>query len=62
MRRGKGGKYREVPLNATARRVLAGYLSGLSGEWLFPGKNGGHLTARAAQKALATRASKPPCR
>jgi len=52
VRQGKGGKYREVPLNATARRILSDYLADLSGEWLFPGKNGGHLTARAAQKAL----------
>jgi len=52
VRQGKGGKYREVPLNATVRRVLAEYLADLKGEWVFPGKNGGHLTVRAAQKAL----------
>jgi integrase/recombinase XerC len=52
VRQGKGGKYREVPLNATARRVLGEYLVSLSGEWLFSGKNGGHLTTRAAQKTL----------
>lgn len=52
VRQGKGGKYREVPLNATARRILGDYLADLPGEWLFPGKNGGHLAARAAQKAL----------
>ena len=55
VRQGKGGKYREVPLNATARRILGDYLAGLSGEWLFPGKNGGHLTVRAAEKALEKR-------
>ncbi|RPF49200.1 integrase/recombinase XerC [Thermodesulfitimonas autotrophica] len=53
VRYGKGGKCREVPLNATARRILGEYLSGLSGEWLFPGKNGGPMTRRAAEKALA---------
>ncbi|MEW6226582.1 MAG: tyrosine-type recombinase/integrase [Bacillota bacterium] len=52
VRRGKGGTYREVPLNATARRVLAEYLEGLSGERLFPGKSGGPMTSRAAQKRL----------
>lgn len=52
VRSGKGGKYREVPLNATVRRVLAEHLEGLDGEWLFPGKNG-HMTRRAAEKAVA---------
>jgi len=52
VRQGKDGKYREVPLNATARRVLGEYLATIPGEWLFPGRNGGHLTARAAEKAL----------
>jgi len=51
VRQGKGGKYREVPLNVTVRRVLAEYLSGLSREWLFPGK-GGPMTRRAAEKVL----------
>lgn len=52
VRRGKGGKYREVPLNVTARRVLGEYLSDLKGEWLFPGKSG-PMTRRAAEKVLA---------
>lgn len=51
VRQGKGGKYREVPLNATVRRVLAEYLADLKGEWVFPGKNG-PMTRRAAEKAL----------
>ncbi|MDI6906414.1 MAG: tyrosine-type recombinase/integrase [Thermoanaerobacterales bacterium] len=51
VRRGKGDKYREVPLNATVRRVLAEYVAGLGGEWLFPGR-GGHMTRRAAEKML----------
>jgi integrase/recombinase XerC len=53
VRQGKGGKYREVPLNATARRIIGEYMAGLSGDWLFPGKNGGPMTRRAAEKALA---------
>ncbi|MEW6726851.1 MAG: tyrosine-type recombinase/integrase [Bacillota bacterium] len=51
VRRGKGGKYREVPLNITARRTLAEYMAELSGEWLFPGRSG-HVTRRAAEKML----------
>ncbi|MGB9791896.1 MAG: tyrosine-type recombinase/integrase [Thermacetogeniaceae bacterium] len=52
VRSGKGGKYREVPLNATARRILGEYLDEISSEWLFPGKNG-HMTRRAAEKIVA---------
>jgi len=52
VRQGKGGKYREVPLNATARRILGDYLTSLSGDWLFPGKDG-YMTRRAAEKVLA---------
>lgn len=40
VRSGKGGKYREVPLNATVRRVLGEYLEGFEGEWLFQAKTG----------------------
>ncbi|RJX20622.1 MAG: integrase [Ammonifex sp.] len=50
---GKGSKYREVPLNATARRMIAEWLEQHpGGEWLFPGKGGGHITSRAVQKRL----------
>lgn len=51
VRRGKGGKYREVPLNATVRRILAEYMADLRGEWVFPGKSG-PMTRRAVEKAL----------
>ncbi len=47
---GKRNKYREIPLNATARASLDGYLSTLPARdaYLFPsGKTGGALTARA---------------
>ncbi|RJX17222.1 MAG: integrase [Desulforudis sp.] len=53
VRRGKGGKYREVPLNATARKMIQEWLSDHpGGEWLFPGRNSDPLTSRAAQKRL----------
>ena len=52
VRCGKGGKYREVPLNVTARSVLAEYIKEIYSGWLFPGKNG-PMTRRAAEKALA---------
>lgn len=47
---GKGNKYRQVPLNATARSVLAKYLTKLGTEkvYLFPSeKTGNALTERA---------------
>jgi integrase/recombinase XerC len=47
---GKRNKYREVPLNATARRALQEYLltRAPNGPYLFPsGKTGGALTERA---------------
>jgi len=59
VRSGKGGKYREVPLNATVRRILAEYLAAHpGGEWLFPGGKSFRLlerpmTVRAVEKALA---------
>lgn len=53
VRRGKGDKRREVPLNVTARRILGEYMAGARGEWLFPGRKGRHMTARAAEKRLA---------
>lgn len=52
IREGKGGKYREVPLNITARRALNNYLCTHSNVWLFPGKRGHHLTT-TAEKILA---------
>ncbi|RPF49622.1 integrase/recombinase XerC [Thermodesulfitimonas autotrophica] len=52
VRQGKGGTYREVPLNATARKILSEYMKDVSGGWLFPGRNGSSMTPRAAQKRL----------
>ncbi len=50
---GKGGKYREVPLNITVRRVLEGYMNGAGEGWLFPGRRDGHITSRAAENVLS---------
>lgn len=53
VRRGKGEKYREVPLNATARRMLGEWLDvHPGGDCLFPGRSG-PVTARAVQARLA---------
>jgi integrase/recombinase XerC len=53
VRRGKGEKYREVPLNATARKMIQEWLGDHpGGEHLFPGRNGGPVTPRAIQKRL----------
>ena len=53
VRRGKGSKYREVPLNVTARRMISKWLaSHPGGDYLFPGKSGGPVTPRAVQKRL----------
>ncbi len=50
---GKGTKYREVPLNITARKMLQEWLAAHpGGEWLFPGRNGSPVTARAVQIRL----------
>jgi integrase/recombinase XerC len=53
VRAGKGIKRREVPLGAEARRAVREYLEAERlGDWLFPGANGGHITARAVQAAV----------
>ncbi len=48
VRSGKGNKYREVPLNLTARRALSEWLEirGSDSGPLFPGRGGKHITAR----------------
>jgi site-specific recombinase XerD len=55
VRRGKGGKRREVPLNRDARAALSGWLSfrGMNPGPLFPGDNGDRLSVRAAEAAVA---------
>ncbi|MCS5697317.1 tyrosine-type recombinase/integrase, partial [Desulfofundulus thermocisternus] len=44
---------REVPLNVTARRIIQEWLTvHPGGDWLFPGRRKGHITARTAEKIL----------
>ena len=45
---GKRNKYREVPLNATVRKVLLDYLPTIEGDWLF--------ISRKTKSAITTRA------
>ena len=45
---GKRNKYREVPLNATVRKVLLEYLTTVEGDWLF--------ISRKTKSAITTRA------
>lgn len=53
VRRGKGMKFREVPLPVEARRVLRKWLDVHPGsEYLFPGRNGEVLSSRAVQKLI----------
>lgn len=53
VRKGKGTKYREIPLPSEARIALKSWLSEHSGgEWLFLGRSGRKLTPRAVQKML----------
>lgn len=61
VRSGKGNKYREVPVPAETRRALRECLvsAGKKEGWLFPGRNGGHLTTRAAQMLIAGTATGP---
>ncbi|MFZ5633104.1 MAG: tyrosine-type recombinase/integrase [Bacillota bacterium] len=55
--RGKGNKYREVPVPPEARRVIREWLEERekkhsNNEWLFPNRGGGHITARYAEKVV----------
>lgn len=52
VRSGKGMKRREVPLGAEARNMIRPWLSKATDEWLFPGQNNRHLSARAAQDMI----------
>ena len=54
VRRGKGEKRREVPLNVTIRKVLSDYLEGHpGGEWMFVSRRGKRLSTRAAERVVA---------
>jgi len=58
VRRGKGGKWREIPLPPEARKALAEWLAererkGIWSEWLFPGKEPSeHLSPSAAWRTI----------
>ncbi len=55
---GKRNKYREVPLNSTARETLREYEGELKGmtidqPWLFPNRRGGHISAQQLGEIVA---------
>ncbi|MEW6064620.1 MAG: tyrosine-type recombinase/integrase [Bacillota bacterium] len=55
--RGKGNKYREVPVPPEARRAIREWLEERAkrypdSEWLFPNRKGGHITARYAERMV----------
>lgn len=55
VRNGKGGKYREIPLNKEARRAIQDWF-GLRGEYpgaLFTGKRGERITGKCVQDRTA---------
>jgi|GEM_PF-5880575 len=49
----QGDKFREVPLNTTLLRELQSYINETPQKWLFPGRRGGHITTRTAEKIVA---------
>lgn len=59
---GKGGRQREVPLNATARRAISSYLDGQEprskNESLFLSTEGGALSVRAIQSMMSSLVSR----
>lgn len=53
VRRGKGEKWRETPLNVTIRKVLSDYLEvHPGGEWLFLSRRGQRISTRVAEKVV----------
>ncbi len=55
---GKRNKYREVPLNSTARETLREYEGELNATpteqpWLFPNRRGGHISAQQLGEIVA---------
>lgn len=55
VRSGKGRKDRYTPLSAHALALLRDYVRAYQPEaWLFPGRDGAHLTERSVQRAFKT--------
>lgn len=55
--RGKGNKYREVPVPPEARKAIREWMIERAkrypdSDWLFPNRNGGHITARNAEQLV----------
>lgn len=55
--RGKGNKYREIPVPPEARKAIREWLEERGqkyrdSEWLFPNRDGGHITARYAEQVI----------
>lgn len=60
---GKGMKHREIPLGLDARNMIREWVSHVLEGWVFPGQNGGHISARTVQqmiKKYAWQAKKDP--
>lgn len=54
---GKGNKYREVPVPPEARKAIREWMAERtkrypSSDWLFPNRNGGHITTRNAEQVI----------
>lgn len=49
---GKGMKRREIPLGLDARNMVREWFTRAPGEWLFPGQNRKHISARAVQQMI----------
>lgn len=57
VQRGKGNKYRVVPVPVKARKVLRDWLAERNKNfpesvWLFPNKKGGHISTRYAEQVV----------
>jgi len=53
IRRGKGNKYREVPLNNTVRKILSDWLTANPAGPLFPSRRGRPMSVSAVEKMFA---------
>jgi len=53
VRKGKGNKYREVPLNSTIRKILSDWLAANPEGALFPNRRGGAISVSGVEKMFA---------